>query len=273
MRELGLRNAPQARLQRGPVARIAREQLDLGLHAVLLRDRRRQRAALGQQRGKPQDLFPVLRAALGAQLHAGGGDMARSGAVHAAQRIACADEIALVQRKLGLRQQPSRMQRLARRRRALQPLPAALVFAHLVRGACGDQGCDAGRCAGLPGKRRLLLGAGVASLEITLQRARQRQLGLLAPPPLPERAHLRRQRERMAEQARHQVREAERRRQREQRKDQRKFDPPGRIDDQHVAFAEAAGERERHRSGEHRHQPEQRPHQPLLKAGPARGAP
>ena len=177
MRQVGRRDAPQPRLQRGAVARVARQQLDMRLHPVLLRDRGRQRAALGEQRSEPQHFLPVLRAALGAQLHARGRDVARAGAVQAAQRIARADEIALIQRQFRLRQQARRVQRFARGLGALQPLAAALVFAHLVRGARRDQRRDAGRGARLPGERGLLLGARVAPLEIALQRGRQRALG------------------------------------------------------------------------------------------------
>ena len=98
VRLVGRRDAPQARFQRAAVARVARQQLDVRLHAVLLGDRRRDRAALGEQRGKPEHLLPVLRPALGAQQHARGGDVPRPGAVQAAQRIARAHEVALLER-------------------------------------------------------------------------------------------------------------------------------------------------------------------------------
>ena len=69
----------------------------------------------------------------------------------------------------------------------------------------------------------------------------------------------------MADQPHREVGDAERRRQREHEQQQRNLDAPGRVDEQHVAVADAAGERERHRRGEYRNQPEQRPHQALLK--------
>ncbi len=205
MREILGRDAPQAGIQRAAVARAARQQLEMGLHAVLLRDRRRQRAALAEQRRQAQHLLPVLRAAFGAQLHARGGDVPGTGAVQAAQRVARADEIALVQRELGLREQPRRVQRLARGLGAFQPLAAPLVFAHLVRGARGDQRGDAGRRARLPGQRGFLLGAREATFEIALQRGRERPLRVLAPAPLAEGAHLHGQGQRMVDQAQRKV--------------------------------------------------------------------
>ena len=241
---------------RSPAARA--EQLDLGLHAVFLDDCRRQRAALVEQRREAQHFLPVLRAALGAQLHARRGDVPRARAAQAAQRVARAREIALIEREFRLRQQPRRMQRFARALGALEPPVAPLEFVHLVRGARRDQRRDSARRARFPGKGGFALRARIAPLEVALQRRRQRALGLRALAPFPEAAHLRRQRQRAAHDPGKRVGDGKRRRQAEQREQQRDFDAPGRNDDEQVALADAARDGERDGRGEHRDQPEQR---------------
>ena len=271
MREVRGRHAPHARFQRAALARRARHQFDLRLDAVFLGDRRRQRAALVEQRGQADHLFPVLCAALGAQLHARGGDVPRPAAAQVAQRITRGRKVALIQRHLRLRQQPRRVQRLARGLGALQPLAAPLVLVHLMGGARGDERGDARRGAGFPGERGLLLGARVAALEIALQRHRQRALGLRASAAFAVGAHLGRQRQRVAHQPQRDVADAERGQRGEHEQQHRHLDAPRRVDEQHVAFAEAAGERHRHRGGEYGDQPKQPAHQPPLKTRRARG--
>ena len=84
---------------------------------------------------------------------------------------------------------------------------------------------------------------------------------MLALAAFAERAHLRRQRQRVADQAQREIGDAEGGRQREHEEEQGDLDPPGRVDEEDVALADAAGERECHRRGEHRDQPDKPPHQ------------
>src|SRR5579862_1226623 len=86
---------------------------------------------------------------------------------------------------------------------------------------------------------------------------------MLALAPLAERAHQRRQPERVADQPRRGVSGAEGRCRSQHKQQQRELDPPGRIDQEYVAVADASGERKRYRRGEYRQQPEQRAHHAL----------
>jgi hypothetical protein len=180
--------------------------------------------------------------------------------VQAAQRLARGREVALFERQLGAAHEMRRLERLARLVGALQPALAPLEVAHLVGGTRRQQRGDTRRRAALEGSRSLLLGAGIAPLVIGLQRLRERGVGALSPAPRAVGAHIGGQRERVPRQPQPGVEKREQREHCHGEQHHGHLHAPGRVDEHGIACVDASQQHQRDGGGEHRQQPEQRPH-------------